>query len=267
MSERVATFDHLASGYDANFTDHPIAQTLRKSVYSVVASHVGGRSDVLEIGCGTGVDATWFAGRGCNVLATDVSQEMLAVSIERVAGLDDALSSRIEFARLDLNKPTLPEQHEKRVFDLIYSNFGALNCAQDLGQFAFFAVQHLRVNGILILTLMNRYCAWEFLGGVSKLDFRAATRRWRGSAMWESNGHQLEVRYPTVSSLRRQLAPEFKLLEVKGIGVFLPPSEWFNVVQTRPRLLSSLSAVEKATARWWPFDRLGDHVTVVFQKT
>ena len=72
-------FDQAASTYDATFTHTKIGRAQRDIVYEHVTRLLSyPPKDILEINCGTGEDAIWFEKRGFNVLATDISSEMIA---------------------------------------------------------------------------------------------------------------------------------------------------------------------------------------------
>jgi ubiquinone/menaquinone biosynthesis C-methylase UbiE len=72
-----SVFDRLAPGYDASFTDRLPARWLRQRVRERVCQHLPEHARILDVGCGTGEDAIWFAERGHDVAATDVSHRML----------------------------------------------------------------------------------------------------------------------------------------------------------------------------------------------
>ncbi len=83
-----APFDALAERYDDTFTMSKIGQAQRASVWKELerAFHLGDR--VLEVGCGTGVDACFLAQRGVTVFACDASSQMIAVAQRRAHGTD-----------------------------------------------------------------------------------------------------------------------------------------------------------------------------------
>ena len=79
-------FDHIASSYDSSFTRTPIGQLQRKQVWNYlekITTELNGL-DILELNCGTGEDAVLFSEKGFNIVATDVSVEMLKVTQEKV---------------------------------------------------------------------------------------------------------------------------------------------------------------------------------------
>ncbi|MEJ0029488.1 MAG: class I SAM-dependent methyltransferase [Bacteroidota bacterium] len=75
---------------------------------------------MLELNSGTGIDATYFTSKGHSVLATDLSDGMIS----------ELKRKKIETRQLSYeNVNQINEQ-----FDYIFSNFGGLNCIDDLGK-------------------------------------------------------------------------------------------------------------------------------------
>src|SRR3990172_1699331 len=99
-------FGRIAADYDRAFTETQLARRLREIVWSCLAARFKTGDRVLELNCGTGEDATWLAGRGIYVVATDVSPEMLAVTARKA--LSRGVANRIEARLLDLARPQLP---------------------------------------------------------------------------------------------------------------------------------------------------------------
>src|ERR1700689_3652994 len=78
-----APFDAVADHYDESFTDSRIGQAQRESVWTELKKAFSPGDRVLEIGCGTGVDACAFGSYGVRVVACDSSPRMLAVAARR----------------------------------------------------------------------------------------------------------------------------------------------------------------------------------------
>src|SRR5262245_9081544 len=72
-----AAFDSFAPDYDAEFTDTPLGRVLRDMVWARADAVFQPQQHILELGCGTGEDATHFAKRGMRVTATDASNAMV----------------------------------------------------------------------------------------------------------------------------------------------------------------------------------------------
>jgi ubiquinone/menaquinone biosynthesis C-methylase UbiE len=73
-------FDRLAAGYDAGFSERPVARWLRAREHERLALHVRPGEAALDLGCGTGTDALWLAEQGMQVTALDASPAMLEIA-------------------------------------------------------------------------------------------------------------------------------------------------------------------------------------------
>jgi ubiquinone/menaquinone biosynthesis C-methylase UbiE len=153
-----ADFDHTAHNYDQDFTSSPIGKVQRDLVFKSLESCflISNQTKVLEINCGTGEDALHFGELGANVLATDISEKMVNVARQKTADLDN-VSCQV----LDIN--ALAEFEPDKKFDLIFSNFGGLNCLSETELLSFFknATQKLEKDGVLALVIMPNFCLWE----------------------------------------------------------------------------------------------------------
>src|SRR5215207_7367164 len=87
-----AAYDRWAASYDS---DRNLTRDLDARVLREAPLDVDGR-DVLELGCGTGKNTAWLAGRARSVVALDFSDGMLARARERLAGLGTLQRVRLE---------------------------------------------------------------------------------------------------------------------------------------------------------------------------
>lgn len=257
-----SAFDGIAGHYDARFSRQPIARHLRTEVMRYVLSllpSAGGR--VLEIGCGTGDDARTLAAQGHTVLATDAAPQMLRRARDK-AGVPAAFDT----AHWRVGDP-IPEAVRKAApYDMVFSNFGAVNCFGDLSAFGRDCQHLLAPGGYLVLVLINRWCLMEMLLGALRLDRRSATRRFRKNQTTRlEDGTALRVQFPSGRALSRELGAAFVMMARRPVGVFLPPSEYYGSFQKRPRLLRLATRLDRHPGRIWPFSRLGDHVLIEFR--
>ena len=127
-------FDSVAADYDGPRGNNELIQRMRVTLWETVQGLFPAGSHLVDLGCGTGLDAAEFARRGYRVLATDWSPRMVERTRERAAaeGLQSMLAAEHmgvqELARLDASFDG--------AFDGMYSNFGPLNCALDLAAVA-----------------------------------------------------------------------------------------------------------------------------------
>ncbi len=143
-------FDNAAKGYDETFTNTKIGKQQRQVVWNYVDQILSDSpKSILELNCGTGEDARHFAESGHNVLATDISRKMLTITQGKCQTLDQVTTQVLDLTNL----PNLDQQ-----FDLIFSNFGGLNCLDrdQLKRFAEWSLKHLKKDGSLVLVMMPR---------------------------------------------------------------------------------------------------------------
>jgi SAM-dependent methyltransferase len=264
-------FDQVAAEYDVEFTHRPLARMLREAVWARLGAHFQAGMQVLELGCGTGEDAVWLAKNGVRVTATDVAQEMLKVARQKAE--QAGVANRIETMVLDAAAPrsgVMSARNGSRthVYDGAYSNFGALNCVQDLRPLARTLVEWIKPGGKLVLVFIHRWCAWEIGWHLLHLKPRAAFRRLRRGGVDAWVGHStVHVWYPSIGQIRRAFAPGFKIARVIGLGIFLPPSYLEDVVESRPRLFRALARLERKTSTAFLPSRLADHLIIEFERT
>lgn len=245
MSSAQEVFDRLAPTYDADFTDSLIGRLQREQVRSRLNPLFPPNAKLLDLGCGTGEDALYFAARGCFVEGIDLSAAMIAVAETRAGVLD--LDDRTSFTTLALEDlDELPE----RGFDGAYSNFSALNCVEDLSSVAAALAERLRPGAKAALSFMNRRCLWETLLFPLALTIHRTARSWtddwaEGSA---SGDDGFPVFHPSVSQVRSAFAPWFRLVEAPGIAVFTPPTYLEPFAQRFPRLIRLFSSLDRRVA-------------------
>jgi SAM-dependent methyltransferase len=175
---------------------------------------------VLDVGCGTGLDAIALARRGVHVLGVDGSAAMIALVHDKVAVelLDDVVHSRV------LAIQDLASLHEAP-FDGLISAFASLSSLPDLAGFANDAARLVRPGGRLVLHMLNRFSLWEWLGCVARRDWRAAKRvgalRTRTFVIGgEAVPHNL---YFSGEAYRLFFSQGFALRAAYGLGALRPP--------------------------------------------
>lgn len=246
-------FDALAPAYDRDFTASPIARHLRARVHTRLDRHFQPGDHVLELGCGTGEDAPYLAGRGVRVTATDASPAMLGIARAKTA--DQPL---ITVQPLDLN--ALPADFP--AFDGAFASFGVLNCLTNWRPLAAWLAQRIPPGGIAAFGVMSPLCLWEIGWHGLHGDFRTAFRRLRRDTTFD----RLPIRYPTIRRLTHDFAPHFRRAHVEPLGLALPPSDIYGVIERRPRLLRPLTALDTRLSRISPLALCADHYWIEFER-
>ena len=88
-------FDDLAASYDTDIAGNEITIRMREIFRRALLDSFHPGERLVEIGCGTGIDAVWLAEQGLEVVATDISQGM----VDRVAEKARAMSLKSLISR------------------------------------------------------------------------------------------------------------------------------------------------------------------------
>lgn len=211
-----------------------------------------GCNRILEIGCGTGEDAIHLASRGHNVLATDASISMLQVAKKKAERAGCA--QRIQFRCVPMER--LGSELSGELFDGVFSNFGAVNCTSRLDEVIADIAPLLRAHAPLVWVVMGRHVPWEWTWFLARGEWQKAFRRQRnGGVAWRG----LQIMYPTPNELARSLSPYFAPVRRNALGFALPPTFASRWLENSPRLLATLTHIERAAQRWQPLAACADH--------
>ena len=247
-AERVpeAPFDPVAETYDATFTDTLLGRWLRDLVWRQLEElPVPAEARVLELGCGTGEDAAWLAARGFEVTATDASPRMLEVADYKLR--QRGLESRARFLPWDLADSPPPALLD-RSYDLVFSNFGALNCVPDRRALWASLARLTRPGGFLAVVFMGPFCLLETFGFALRGQWRAAGRRWRDGRAATIGSQTIRVWFPSAPRIRRELSAEYQSGSAVGIGTAVPPSHWAGFIDRHRRLFAAAQGIDRILA-------------------
>ena len=247
-----AAFSRKATVYDQFGEDHANLSRMRGKVYEQVMRWTPQDSHILELNGGTGLDAVALIERGYRVHATDIAPGMVA-EMERkreVLGLDGRFSSqRCSFTELD--------KVEGVPFDAVFSNFGGLNCVEDLTAVTRHLPHVLKPGGTLTWVIMPPICPWEL--ALLPKDWRVATRRLRpGGIMANVEGIAFQTYYFTPGQVQKALGAAWRTVELSGLSVVTPTADNDRFARRQPRLFGWLAWLDDRISTWPPFNRMGD---------
>jgi ubiquinone/menaquinone biosynthesis C-methylase UbiE len=217
-------------------------------------------SNILEINCGTGEDAIWLAKQGFNVTATDISEKMISIAKTKES------QDNITFTQADINDLLVYFPTQK--FDLIFSNFGGLNCLSEIQMELFFknASQLLTEKGKLALVIMPRNTLWEQAYFLIKGNFKSVFRRKKDSVIANVDGEKVITYYYNPKETLTLADYYFDLKQQNPIGFFIPPSYLEPFFKNKPRLISLLNTLEKKIATYRFLAKHADHYLIAFEK-
>ena len=259
-----AAFDSVAASYDQTFTSSRIGRAQRTAVWRELSKTFHSGQRVLEIGCGTGVDACFLAERGTRVVACDPSSEMIEVLTQRIhqAGWKNLIEPRV-LAAEDIS--TIPRTE---LFDGAFSNFGAINCVDDLRKLAIDLARLLKPGATALLCWMGPCCIWEVAWYLLHGSAQKALRRFNRNGVRARIADDVfvNVRYPSAQALSRTFAPEFRLRAIAGVGIAVPPSYLEPWAQRHSDWLHICERIDLSLGRCPGMRSLGDHVLVRLER-
>ncbi|HEX8599816.1 MAG TPA: class I SAM-dependent methyltransferase [Chloroflexia bacterium] len=266
-------FSQYAPYYDAEQHGNVIARWTRARNLHVLRGTFGPGERVLEIGCGTGEEALYLAARGVEVLATDPAEGMIEVVRAKVAvptwdgksrgAVTPQVLAAHEIARL-------LTEYGRASFAGAYSSFGPLNCEPDLRPVVSALADLVQPRGKVVISLLNRYCAWETLWHLVKLQPQTAFRRWGGyaeatvRAQW--GDQRIPVYYWTPGAVEHLFSQHFVTTRRTALTWAIPPPYLERLVKGRARLFRRLARAELRLGHRWPFNALGDHVILEMER-
>lgn len=212
-------FDSVATAYDGVLGNNALVQRMRGRVWNTLTDLFPPGARLLDLGCGTGIDAVYLATRGYAIVATDWSPAMVTRTRERVAAR--GLDAMVKTAVLGIHE--LDRLTDER-FDGIYSNLGPLNCVPDLDAVARACARVLEPGGRLVASVIGRICPWEVCYYAARGEWGRARLRGARRAVPVSLNHQtVWTCYFTPREFSRAFASDFTLTHYRALGLFHPP--------------------------------------------
>jgi SAM-dependent methyltransferase len=228
----MSDFDNAANVYDQTFTNSCVGKAQRTQVWHYLKQlQIPAQSRILEINCGTGEDAFRWQQAGYTILATDLSPEMIRVSQSKFPTVPFHVMNMLDLHNQDSS------------FDLIFSNFGGLNCLSPeyMRELMQKAAAKLPADGKFIAVIMGKKCVWERLYFLSKGKWKHAFRRNTSKPVAiPVDGTMVQTWYYTPRNIRQLATPWFTVKLVKPVGFCIPPSWMAPYFEKRPGLFKRL---------------------------
>jgi len=256
-------FDSVAADYDGPRGNNALIQDMRTEMWRVLDETFESGSHLIDLGCGTGLDAVRMARLGHHVTATDWSPRM----IERTRGRaeQEQLTNRIQALTVGAHELSrLPGEEE---FNGAYSNLGALNCVPNLEQMAAECARLLKPRGALVFTVIGRLCPWEIGHYARRRNWRRIGVRFaRGMVPVNMNKRVVWTRYYLPREFHRVFARHFSLESYRGICVFAPPPYLTQFRERHARAYERLWRLDRLVAASPVLRNVGDHFLMVMRK-
>lgn len=255
-----AGFSRKAEVYDAYCEAHPVIRWARGLIRAEVLRRIPAGGALLELNAGTGSDAAYFVEHGLRVHATDIAAGMLDAIRAKAARV-----SGVGFTVQQVSFTDLP-QVTGGPYDLVFSNFGGLNCIPDLRVVTAALAGVLKPGGVVVFVVMPPFCLWE-LALLVRGHIRVAVRRWHPNGMLANvEGAGVRTWYHTPRTVRAAFGADYRLLHQQAISWFCPPSYMDRFPLRFPRLARGLMRADERLGASVPFRNGGDFILYTFQQ-
>jgi ubiquinone/menaquinone biosynthesis C-methylase UbiE len=259
--QAATAFSLQSAVFDQLYSPDPIIQYKRQRVRTHIEKYLQPGSRLLELNCGTGEDALYFAGKGFSIHATDISQGMLDKLEEKKHALSQDITTQIcSFNHLE-------QLHDKGPFDHIFSNFGGLNCTPDLDKVLASLDPLLKPGGAVTLVIISKFCLWETLL-LFKGKFATAFRRFFSASGRKAviEGSSFRCWYYSPAYVRKHISKKYIQVGLEGLCTIVPPSYMEGFAAKHPKLYSRLCKLENRYKDRWPWRVMGDYFIISLKK-
>jgi len=255
-------FSRQAPVFDKIYSDNTIINYKRWRVRTHALKYLSAGAHILELNSGTGEDALFFAKNGFKVHGTDLSAGMQEQFRQKTEEHSEKVShEQCSFTELD-------KLQNKGPYDMIFSNFGGLNCTGDLDKVLSSFLDLLNPGGVATLVIISKFCLWETLL-LFKGKFKTAFRRFfsKNGRRARVEGEYFKCWYYNPGYVIDKLGASFELLGIEGLCTIVPPSYMEGFAEKDPLLYRYLVKQENKFKSSWPWKYIGDYYIISLRKT
>jgi SAM-dependent methyltransferase len=259
-------FDAISGQYDTLFSPegNPLVAMMRARVHQACARHFPASSTLLELGCGTGEDTLVLTARGHRMVSVDPAPGMIAEARAKLAAAGRA--DAVTFVESDPRALAKKWPALGLSVDGVFSNFAPLNCELSLDPVRALLERALPRGGRFVGVVLPRFCPFEVALFLARREPRAALRRFHRSPIADVEGRRFPMRYYGAADFDRALGDGFKRVEVRSLGLALPPLSFGPAFARIPGLLDTLAWVEDRLSGLPGLRRMGDHIVLVYER-
>lgn len=256
-------FDSVAFDYDGERGNNAMIQDMRGEMWRWLDLTFARGSRLIDLGCGTGLDAVRMARLGHSITATDWSSEMVSRTRDRAA--QSEVGDKVE--ALAIGGHELQRLDGRHLYDGAYSNLGPLNCVPDLSDVSLQCARLLKPGGALVFTVIGRVCPWEIAYYLMRRQWaRASVRFKRGIVPVSMNKRTIWTRYYNPREFYQPFERHFTLDHYRGLCLFVPPPYMTWVRERLPHWHRRLWRLDRRVSSWPLLRAMGDHFLIVMKR-
>ncbi len=216
-----AYYDFDSHDFEERGRQNAVLGRIREQFRHLSEPYVNG--NVLEIGCGPGMDLVYWAQRkpDARIYGIDLSPGMLEHA--------RANCTQAELTNVEIAMGTVEDVGNLfpgTRFGFAFCYFGALNTTRDLDEAARALHRVVKPGGMAVLTFVNRWYLFEIFWNLLRGKWQRATARlgsiWGGYA----NARRLESRCYSPADIRKAFGPWFSIEEKRGYSILYPA--WYR---------------------------------------
>lgn len=253
-------FSRKAEVYDEYCERHPVIRWARRIIRDEVIGNLPPHASILELNAGTGSDAAYFAKQGYRVHATDIATGMISAIQAKIKMLD--VGGRFTVQKISF---TELEQTIGVPYDLIFSNFGGLNCIPDLQAVTQSLPRLLKPGGHVVWVIMPPICPWDMVHAL-RGKFNIALRRFNAhGTLANVENAKIMTWYHSPKKVTASFGADFQLARRRSVSLFCPPSYMDRFPHRFAVLTNILMKLDETLGRRYPFSCWGDFVVYTYR--
>ena len=211
-------YDGIAPIYDDALTPNT---WMRGFLWRKYLQHFRAGDHILDVACGTGLDALYFAQNQICVTGMDRALRMLTELKKKAA--TNEFQPQLNAVVADFSRMPFRQYHR---FDGAISSFAGLNTTDNLTLFSQEISRLLKPGSHLFIHMLNHFCVWEWLALLGKGKWKQAKqytsrKEFNVSIAGVSVPHFL---YSPKEMYQDYFKNDFKLYHIYGLAVLRPPS-------------------------------------------